>query len=58
MTPDADLEHKARMQALEDIRAAALEMGILNEARRNAETDIREILRAFGIDKVAFFYGS
>ena len=58
VTPDADLEHKARMQALEDIRAAALEMGILNEARRNAETDIREILRAFGIDKVAFFYGS
>ena len=58
VTPDADLEHKARMQALEDIRAAALEMGILKEARRNAETDIREILHAFGIDKVAFFYGS
>lgn len=58
VTPDADLEHKARMQALDDIQAAALEMGILKEARRNAETDIREILRAFGIDKVAFFYGS
>jgi hypothetical protein len=58
VTPDADLEHNARMQALDDIRAAALEMGILKEARRNAETDIREILRAFGIDKVAFFYGS
>jgi hypothetical protein len=58
VTPDADLEHKARMQALEDIKAAALEMGILTEARRNAEMDIREILRAFGMDKVAFFYGS
>jgi len=58
VTPDADLEHKARMQALEDIKAAALEMGILTEARRNAEMDIREILRAFGMDRVAFFYGS
>jgi hypothetical protein len=58
VTPDADLEHKARMQAVEDIKGAALEMGILPEARRNAETDIREILRAFGMDKVAFFYGS
>ncbi len=58
VTPDVDLEHKARMQALDDIKAAALEMGILKEARRNAETDIREILRAFGIDKVALFYGS
>jgi hypothetical protein len=58
VTPDADLEHKARMQALEDIKAAALEMGILTESRRNAEMDIREILRAFGMDKVAFFYGS
>jgi hypothetical protein len=46
------------MQAVDDIKAAALEMGILVEARRNAETDIREILRAFGMDKVAFFYGS
>jgi hypothetical protein len=58
VTPDADLEHKARMQALEDIKAAALDMGILAEARRNAESDIREILRAFGMDKVVFAYGS
>jgi hypothetical protein len=58
VTPDADLEHKARMQALEDIKAAALEMGILAEARRNAEMDIREILRAFGMDKIVFAYGS
>src|SRR3954447_17822946 len=58
VTPDADLEHKARMQALEDIKAAALEMGILAEARRNAEMDIRELLRAFGMDKIVFAYGS
>jgi hypothetical protein len=58
VTPDADLEHKARMQAVDDIRAAALEMGIIPEARRNAERDIRETLRAFGMDKVVFAYGS
>jgi hypothetical protein len=58
VTPDVDLEHKARMQAVDDIRAAALEMGILAEARRNAEMDIREILRAFGMDKVVFAYGT
>jgi hypothetical protein len=58
VTPDADLEHKARLQAVDDMKAAALEMGILAEARRNAEIDIREILRAFGMDKVVFVYGT
>jgi hypothetical protein len=58
VTPDVDLEHKARMQALEDIKKAALDMGILGEAQRNAETDIRNILRAFGIEKVDFGYGT
>jgi hypothetical protein len=58
VTPDPDLEHKARMQALNDIRTAALEMGILKEARRNAEMDIREILRAFGLEKIVFTYGT
>ena len=58
VTPDIDLEHKARMKALEDIRAAALQMGILSEARRNAEMDIRNILEALGIAKVDFYYGT
>jgi hypothetical protein len=58
VTPDADLEHKARMQALSDIKASALEMGILGEAKRNAEADIRAILQALGVDNVAFNYGS
>jgi hypothetical protein len=58
VTPDIDLEHKARMQAVEDIKAAALEMGILAEARRNAETDIRNILRALGIEKIEFYYST
>jgi hypothetical protein len=58
VTPDADLEHKARMQALDDIKREALEMGIVAEAQRNAETDIRNILRAFRIEKVVFSFGT
>jgi hypothetical protein len=58
VTPDLDLEHKARMQALDDIKKAALEMGILGEARRNAEMDIRSILLAFGVQKADFAYGT
>ena len=58
VTPDVDLEHKARLQALTDIKAAALEMGILDDARKNAETDIGKILQAFGMAKVSFAYGS
>ena len=46
---DPDLEHKARLSALEDVRGAALEMGILAEAQRNAEHAIGEFLRASGI---------
>jgi hypothetical protein len=53
-----DLEHKARMEAIDDIKEAALEMGILGEARRNAETSIRVLLRAFGIEEAAFDYSS
>ena len=58
VSPDVDLEHKARMQAIADIKQAALDMGILAEARRNAETSIRAILRAFGIEAAIFDYSS
>ena len=44
-----DLEHKARLQALNEIRAAALHTGILDQAQRNAETAIRDFLAALGI---------
>ncbi len=47
---DPDLEHKARLSALDDVRGAALEMGILAEAQRNAEHAIDEFLRASGIE--------
>jgi hypothetical protein len=46
---DPDLEHKARLQAVEDVRHAALNMGILDQAQRNAETSIREFLGALDV---------
>ena len=58
VTPDVDLEHKARMRALDDIKSTALEMGILKEARRNAEADIRNLLQAFGMGKVDFIFST
>ncbi len=58
VSPDVDLEHKARMQAIADIKQAALEMGIIPEARRNAEISIRALLKAFGLEDVLFSYRS
>ena len=39
-----DLEHKARLKAIDDVRQAALNMGILPQARHNAEIAIRDLL--------------
>lgn len=47
---DPDLERKARMAALEEVRKAALEAGILGDAEKSAETAIRDFLKAFGIE--------
>ncbi|MBV9405014.1 MAG: DUF4230 domain-containing protein [Acidobacteriaceae bacterium] len=44
-----DLEHKARLEALDDVRSAALNMGILDQAQKNAETAIRDLLKAFDV---------
>jgi hypothetical protein len=46
VAPDPDLEHKGRMEALEDVRKAALQMGILDQAQKNAESAIRDVLKA------------
>ncbi len=46
---DPDLEHKARLQAINDIRSAAIGMGILDQAQRNAESAIRNFLSAFDV---------
>jgi Protein of unknown function (DUF4230) len=45
-----DLEHRARLQALDEIRKAAINMGILDRAGENAENAIRQFLAAFGVD--------
>lgn len=45
-----DLEHRARMQALDEIRKAAISMGILDRASQNAENAIRQFLAAFQVD--------
>ena len=58
VSPDIDLEHKARLQALEDIKKAALDMGILGKAKKNAEADIRAVLQVLGFRKVDFGYGT
>ncbi len=47
---DPDLEHKARLLAIDDLRSEALRMGILKEARKNAESAICDFLKAFKID--------
>jgi hypothetical protein len=46
---DPDLEHKARLQAIDDMQHAALSMGILDQAQSNAEAAIRQLLAAFQI---------
>ena len=58
VSADPDLEHKARILALDEVRAAAIQMGILRDARKNAEEDVRQILHAFGIGRVTFVSGS
>jgi hypothetical protein len=47
---DPDLEHRARLSALGDIRSAALKMGILDNAQQNAQSAIRDFLRTLHID--------
>lgn len=46
---DPDLEHKARLEAVDDLRKAALSIGILDEAQKNAQVSIRDFLSAFDI---------
>lgn len=47
---DPDLEHKARLSALIEIRNAAISDGILGQAQHNAQTSIRSFLGAMKID--------
>jgi len=45
---DPDLEHKARLKALDDMRQAALDMGILEQAKTNAQSAVRDLFSALG----------
>jgi len=47
-----DLERQARLAAREAIEQGAIEMGILDQARRNAETGIRSLLETVGVKTV------
>jgi hypothetical protein len=47
---DPDLEHKARLTALNEMRNAAISDGILGQAQRNAQTSISSLLSAMKID--------
>jgi Protein of unknown function (DUF4230) len=47
-----DLERQARLAARDAIERAAIDMGILDQARRNAEADIKSLLEALGIKSV------
>ena len=46
---DPDLEHKARLAALEEVKQAALKMGILDRAGEYARRAIRDLLSALGL---------
>jgi hypothetical protein len=47
---DPELEHKARLSALDDVRSAAVGMGILQNAQRNAQVVIEGFLHSLGIE--------
>jgi len=44
-----DLERQARLAAKDEIEKTAIEMGILDQARKNAEAGIRALLESFGV---------
>jgi hypothetical protein len=49
-----DLEQRARQEGMESVKAAALGMGILAQAQRNAESSIRGLLGLAGVKAVRF----
>ncbi len=53
VSPNPDLERQARLAATASIKQAALDMGILDQAQRNAELVIRNLLRTLGAKSVA-----
>jgi Protein of unknown function (DUF4230) len=52
VSPDPDLERQARLAASAAVKQAALDMGILDQAQRNAESVIRNLLLTLGAKSV------
>ena len=52
VSPNPDLERQARLAAAASIKQAALDMGILDQAQRNAESVIRNLLQNQGAKSV------
>jgi hypothetical protein len=55
---NVDLERRARLEGLEAVRQGALEMGILKDAERSAESSIRGLLGLAGIKAVVILPAS
>ncbi len=53
-----DLERQARLTAKDAVERAAIEMGILNQARRNAEAGIRGMLETLGVKSLTVTSGA
>jgi hypothetical protein len=49
-----NLETEARREAEDEVAKAAVEAGILDEADRNAENDMRRLLASLGYTDVTF----
>jgi hypothetical protein len=47
-----DLERQARLAARDAVEKAALDMGILDQARRNADTGVRSLLETMGVKSI------
>ena len=54
VAPNPDLERQARLKAIQEIESSAQDLGILRDARHNAEGTIRALLGSFGVRNVAF----
>ncbi len=55
---DTQLETLARQKAEEEIYNAAIEDGILNQARINAENYLDRLIRSLGYEDVVFLHGN
>jgi hypothetical protein len=52
--PDPQMETQVRQQAEQALYASALEGGILDQARQNAQAEVRRLLQGSGAKEVVF----